>query len=58
MGVHAGEMDRLEGRGRVRADPRKSNLGEEDVAAASGECSIEECDIKGGKTELVWCGAG
>lgn len=58
MDVHAGEMDHLEGRGRVRADPWKSNLGEEDVAAASGECSIEEFDTKGGKTELVRIGAG
>lgn len=44
----------------MRADPWRtevfrSKLGEEDVAAVSRKCSIEEFDTKGGTIGLVQC---
>ena len=41
-----------------RAAVFRSKVGEEDVAGASGELSMEKFDTKGGKTGLVQCVAG
>lgn len=46
--------------GKLRAESWKSamfrsKLGKEAVAVASGECSMEQFDIKEGKTGLIQC---